>query len=372
MQAVILRIPFFTIASIIPWQKIFTNSAMGSLLILWGATLNPVERAEAQTNANSTSSEASEVVDSYYFTSAGAGFVSNQAVIRGLSGACVETDNRDGRLRLGAGVITVVTKGSGATVKLGSLSASIPPNSTVTLENGESAVISANKVDGSVGITDGGSSVANLGNGQTYPQSARMLQTVSASATATKPLFVIGRGAVLATTQDPAIVSLISGKLFCCPNRDIKIKTNLGILAANANAQFLLSAMPGEVRVFNCRGGTMTFNHGSKFRKIPVAEEFSIFDHRPTKEEVLPADGIGRKEITLHDVDGQRVTSATTNFSVVTLLRSPEYLGRWKRRSAFDKRLEARIIKTAAAMAAANPSGEGYYQTPGFRNTTDR
>lgn len=319
-------------------------------------------------------STSSELVDSYYFTTNEEGFVSDRALITGQPGAFVQPRSSDGRLRLASGVISVATRGSRLDVQAGSAIVSIPPNSTVTLANDANAtVICANQTGGSsVGITDGGTTIAQLQSGQSYPRGTPMLQPVTSQASVKKPLFVVAGSASLATTGDPGTIALVSGKLFCYPARDIKINTFLGVVTAGANSQFVLSVMPGEVRVLNCRGGNLQFNHGSKFRRIPVSEEFAIFDHRPTKEEVLPADGIGRKEITLHDVDGRSVTSATTTFSVVTLLKSPAYLGGWKRRSAIDRRLEAGIIRTAAAIATANPSGEGFYQTPNFRNTTDR
>ncbi len=144
----------------------------------------------------------------------------------------------------------------------------------------------------------------------------------------------------------------------------------MGLLSAKANSQFFVISNENSLRVLCCRGNEVIYHFGSKFRRIGPSQEFAVFDHRPFQWEVLPPDGIGRKQITLHDLAKNNATASSARFSLVTMLTSPQYLGGWGRTSSTDKRLEAAMIKTAAVHAAAGASFENFYKAPSVMDKT--
>lgn len=308
------------------------------------------------------SGNASELIDRYFFTGDNQGLLAgDNARISGQSGSSLEL-GADGNANLLSGTFTINTSSHSANVRAGAYVISIPPSSRVTVRNNNALVVSANVCGSGIGITSGGSVVRRLLAGETYPPGEAQLRPIHRGLK--DPLFSVGNGELHLSGNSDGSLSIMSGELLFCPSSTLKIETPLGQVIAGPQTSFLISVSPGTVRVFNCRSGSLKFNSDHKFRNIQYAEEFCVFDHRPTQEEVLPPDGIGRKEITLHDLDQVKTTASTNTFSVVSLLTSRNFLGDWKRTSAFAKRLEANLIKSAAAYGGANPGSESFYRTP--------
>ncbi len=313
-------------------------------------------------------SSKNELFDEYFFTSDGECLnASANAIVTGSRGALVEQRSK-GNLNVISGTLSISTKGSPVTVTAATYKISIPAFSTITVRSGnEGCSVSANSTSNgtSIGIVDSASFSANLAAGDAFPQGEAPIAPIIAQTPSRPPLFVVGNRMLIQPDETAGTIALASGQILMCPTRDLKIKTPLGSITAPAQSRFLISVSEGVVRIYNCRGQEMRFAFENKYRRIPVAEEFSVFDHRPTQDEVLPVDGIGRKEITLHDIDGKQITAATTTFSVLSLLTSPKFLGDWRRRSAFDKKIERGFLKAAAALSASTPNNENFYQTPG-------
>lgn len=308
--------------------------------------------------------QAAELLDRYFFTGDNQGLVAgSNARISGLAGSILEL-GANGSANLLSGTFTVRTSSQSANLRAGAYEISIPPSSCVTVRNNNGVVVSSNESGTDTGIISSGSVIGRLRSGETYPSGEAQLKPVLTHGGMKDPLFAVGDGELHLSGNSEASLALMSGELFFCPSRSLKIETPLGQVVAGPRTSFLVSVAPGAVRVFNCRSGSLKFHSESKFRNISHAEEFCVFDHRPTKEEVLPSDGIGRKEVTLHDLDKQKVTASTNAFSVVSLLTSPNFLGDWKRTSAFAKKLETNLIKSAAAYGGANPGSESFYRTP--------
>lgn len=178
-----------------------------------------------------------------------------------------------------------------------------------------------------------------------------------------RPIFYVGEGA-LSQDSSGAIV-LKSGSVFICPPKDIDILTSLGVVKAKAHSRFflVLAQDASSLSLLNCSSHEIVFFSGKKYRHIKPFEEFRFYDHRPTRQEVLPADGLARKEVVLHDIDGQS-TAATNSFLLTSMLASPYYLGNWQRDSAFDKKLLKALLKSQAALDSASPSAEQFYVSP--------
>lgn len=313
-----------------------------------------------------------ELCDTYFFLSDDDTVTgSDRAKITGLAGSVVEV--RNDSYRIDRGVITVTTKRTPLNLVFDVVSLVVPANSTVTVKlNSESAVVTANQVgnNGNITLTANGQT-ALLSSGQTIPNTASPLAACVPNRKS-KPLLVIGRDVVCELTERDHTLSLTNGRMYFCTPSDIKIETPMGLVTAPAQSQFYLISSEGFLRLLCCRGHGLRYNYKSKFRRVGVAEEFSVWDHRPIELEVVPPDGIGRKDVSLIDLDGKQLTAAKSVFSVVSLLKSPSYLGDWKRLSPLDRRLEDNMLRTAAAYAAANPSATNFQQTaPLFSNTTD-
>lgn len=273
---------------------------------------------------------ADEIYDEYFFTSDGESVsIKSNTVITGTRGTLIELKNNTD-INVLSGTATIATKGSPLKVLAGTNKVSMPVSSTITIQStGE-----------------------------------QLNSPVNAQVPVMRPLFVVGGSSRVLAGETADSIMLESGQILICPNRNLKVRTPLGTISAPAQSRFLMSVMPGVVRIYNCQSKEMKFYFEDKFRRISIAEEFSVFDHRPTQEEVLPNDGVARKEITLHDLDGKQVTAATTTFSVLSILTSPHLLRSWKRRSSYDKKLEHGFLKAAAAHSATSNSGESFYQAP--------
>lgn len=273
---------------------------------------------------------ADEIYDEYFFTSDGESVsIKANALLIGTKGTLIELKNNTD-VNVIAGTATIATKGSSLVVTAGTNRVTVPASSTITIQS----------------------------------SGEQLSSPVTAQAPPIRPLFVVGSNTQIKAGEAADTIFVDSGKTLICPNRNLKVKTPLGIISAPAQSRFLLSVMPGVIRVYNCQSKEMKFYFENKYRRISIAEEFSVFDHRPTQEEVLPNDGVGRKEITLHDLDGRQVTAATTAFSVLSILTSPHLLRDWKRRSSYDKKLEHGFLKAAAAHSATSNSAESFYQAP--------
>lgn len=311
--------------------------------------------------------QTAELLDNYFFTGENQGLTTGtKARITGQKGSFIELSSSGEFVNLISGTMTLVTGSQALTVRAGSHEISIPASTRVTIQNNGGLRVSTNdsSANGFVAISSGGSRMGNIAKGEAYPQGEPPLEPISTISALKKPLFCVGVGEMNLSGSSDDSVALLSGERFFCPSRSVKIGTPLGVVVAAPRTAFLVSVAPGRVRVFNCRIGSVKFHSQNKFRKISNAEEFCIFDHRPTSEEILPADGIGRKKITLHDLDNEKITASTNSFSVISLLTSTSFLGSWKRSSDVDRSVINNIIKSAAAYGGANPNAEEFYRTP--------
>ncbi|QQR57832.1 MAG: hypothetical protein IPG59_23145 [Candidatus Melainabacteria bacterium] len=295
-----------------------------------------IASALAQIGVGAVFAQSTELYDSYFFSS------NNQvlktkgaATITGSAGTVIEDTGNNFRLVRGSALIK--TANSPVSIDCGNGVSVVPTQSLSSVQLEEEP------------LNNSGVTANNLN-----------------SSSQSKPLMIIGDCYGLQSVGRNNEVSLAEGKDFFFPDRDLTIQTPLGSIHSKAGSRFLVKCTPGEVRILCCSGNGLTFHHANKYRRIRPSQEFAVFDHRPAQFEVLPRDGIGRKEVTMHDIDGNSMTATSNSFSVVSLLISPMYLGAWQRKSAFDKRATKGILKTAAAHAAVSPSFDDFYRAPRF------
>lgn len=276
-----------------------------------------------------------ELFDTYFFSSSNQTLKTKSSAYISCSPGSILED-RGNSYRLIKGIATVKTGTSSLSVDCGDTTRHIAPNTFETVQ-----AIESDKTE----------SPSNVSLHPLHNQGAN-------------PLFIVGDCNGLQSLGKEHAISMAQGMVLFCPQNDLLIHLPLGQIHSKAGNKFLVKCTGNEIRILCCSGNGLTYHQGNKFRRIRPSQEFSIYDHRPFQSEVLPADGIGRKDVTMHDIDGQSMTAASNNFSVVSLLKSPNYLGSWQRKSARDKQLTKSIIKTAAAQAAGSPSFQDFYRSP--------
>lgn len=221
-----------------------------------------------------------------------------------------------------------------------------------------------------LGTTDAGTVNTSISDKITLPGGAIPVQALKLESKKA-PIFFIGNAEFnqipfaneSQTTHDT--ISVSSGQIFLNSKRALQVITPAGVVTAQANTRFFLylTQGAGTARVLNCSSNELKVHAGKKFRRVLPSEEFCLFDHRPTQQEVLPADGLGRKEVVMHEVEGQK-TAATNTFLIVSLLASPYFLGDWKPASSLDKKILAAMLKSAAAFDSVHASSEDFYIAP--------
>lgn len=343
-----------------------------------GVQLNAVCAQTAQPLQNGKAgSSKSYLYDRFYFETNSDGLnTSNGGTIRAMSGSILERQAQD-KFNLLFGVFTVSTGSKTLTVCAGPLTFDIPPFSSLSFRLREDSAVTIHRLGAPVnicGFVEGSPVRSTLSETTTLPGGAIPVQALplESAKAPTAPLFFIGNAqfsqedsAGESSGKQEDCISITSGQVFFSPVRALKVVTPAGVLRAKANSRFFLSLAEGAgvARILNCSAGEISFESGKKFRRMSAFEEFCLFDHRPTKEEVLPGDGLGRKEVSMHDVDGVR-TASTNTFLLVSMLASPYFLGEWKRDSAVDKKVTADLLKSAAAFDSVHPGSEEFYIAP--------
>lgn len=335
----------------------------------------PTQTVSAQTARNDNMrTSRTFLYDSFYFSSAAQSLsTSGSGNLRGENGSMLERLSGD-NFNLIYGVFTVTSGTKTLTVSAGPIQLRLPPASSVSFRLTQDSALTIHNMSAPVTIssaTSNGASQSSINQRLTLPSGAIEVQSLTARTgdSHSAPIFFIGNAQFSseAFAKDSAhdTVSLSNGQLFFSPPRDLKVITPVGVLRAKANSHFFLSLNKeaGTARILNCSSSELKFEAGKKFRRISSSEEFCLYDHRPTQEEVLPADGLGRKEVVMHDIDGQK-TASTTTFLVASLLTSPYYLGDWKRQSTLDKKITAGLLKSAAAYHSIYASAEEFYIAP--------
>lgn len=357
----------------------------GFLLALFSIFLQvvwPAHFCRAQTTPLLQSSTGKvQLHDKFYFTSdtesistIGGGSVS------GGAGSLMERLSPDA-FSLLTGTFTVYAGSSPLLLKAGegAMDLHLPANSTLSMRLlQQDSAITVHKASAPVSLTavsDAGRYTSTIASGATVPAGASQVPAIkrgsnlNAGLTAKAPILIIG--SALPVSQDREngsdSIALANGQLFMQAPRSLHIATPLGVLKSSPDSRFFLTLNENSLRILNCSSKELKLEANGKFRRITPFEEFALYNHRPAQEEVLPPDGLGRKEVSLHDVDGT-TTASTCSFLIPTMLVSPYFLGAWPRESALDKRLVSTMLKSAAVFDSVHPSNEQFYVSPDVLN----
>lgn len=319
--------------------------------------------------------------DKFYFTS-------DSQSISTVGGGSVNADAGSLLERLGpdtfsllTGTFTVSTGSSPLLIKVGdgAMDLHLPANSTLSMRLlQQDCAITVNNASAPVSLTavsDAGRFTSSIASGATVPAGASLVPAIkrggniNAGLTAKAPILIIGSALPVNQSRENGTdsIALTNGQLFIQAPRSLHIATPLGALKGGPDSRFFLTLNENSLRILNCSSKELKLEANGKYRRITPFEEFALYNHRPAQEEVLPPDGLGRKEVSMHDVDGTN-TASTCSFLIPTMLVSPYFLGAWPRESALDKRLVSTMLKSAAVFDSVHPSSEQFYVAPDLLN----
>jgi hypothetical protein len=157
---------------------------------------------------------------------------------------------------------------------------------------------------------------------------------------------------------------LRSGSLFleATGPMEVRVGPSKIRLARNALVSINRPDPDGAIRVncFSDPNSVIVSCEGKKYNLNP-GQELCLIDHKPTRQEMLPKDGIGRRQFQLEDLPDGNYIAARCDFNIVMALRNT-FLNRLANpNSASDKLLQGRILKTACAVAMSTSSHGKYF-----------
>lgn len=134
-----------------------------------------------------------------------------------------------------------------------------------------------------------------------------------------------------------------------------KVKIKKGALVA-------IESNESVVRVKACSGPShVHIEIGGRKLQIAPGQELLITNSKPTDEQLIPRDGIGRRHVWSHQLsDKTHVTVA--DFSIISFVQNASYLANVKNSKSADKqKLLNNLLKTAAAIHTVTGGKRGAY-----------
>ncbi len=147
-------------------------------------------------------------------------------------------------------------------------------------------------------------------------------------------------------------IDLRSGAIFLSPHNSTRIQTDLGEIAIKKNAVSFVEFDGGCLRAKALSGpGHVSVHVGKQSFELTPGQEAQILNHmRPSRFEVMPTDGVARRELTAYKTDNGKCI-VLGDFSITSLLNTASQLKALRNSDQPDNlRLYNRIIKTAAAV----------------------
>lgn len=161
------------------------------------------------------------------------------------------------------------------------------------------------------------------------------------------------------------VIHLRSGELFIYSLDYSIVETPLGEVHGDKGALFAVDTSNGNLRARALTGpGDVTVVTGKNKLPVPPGEEVLISDHKPTKDDTNPKDGIARRNPTPRTLD-DKLSVTVADFSILSLLVSADYLKPIKKPLwANEKSALEKLIQTTAAIETITQSKGGYTGAP--------
>jgi hypothetical protein len=146
-------------------------------------------------------------------------------------------------------------------------------------------------------------------------------------------------------------ITLEKGNFFFGLPAKTAIKTSMAEVSGVAGALVTVEKTTNAVRIKSCSGPEhVNVKVGDKTLNLNVGQEMLITDHIPSKPEMLPEDGIGRRSLTTYSID-DHTKAVVGDFSMISFLKNSDQMTALRSGSnGRSDQLLARLVKTAAAV----------------------
>lgn len=179
------------------------------------------------------------------------------------------------------------------------------------------------------------------------------------------PLQVLAAPGTSFRQPAPGTIEIASGALFLSAPSVERIETALGQVLARRGALVSVEVAHGQLRVKGLSGpGLIEIAAAGTRIPLNLGEEVLISDHRPTRQEAMPSDGVGRRNQKAYALD-ERNTAVICEFSLVSMLSNSAYMQSIKSPATpHHRNTLGKIIKAAAARELVSARRGGYQAQP--------
>lgn len=156
-----------------------------------------------------------------------------------------------------------------------------------------------------------------------------------------------------------------SGSAFVNALTNLTVKTRFGDIAIKKGAMVALESAGDAVRVKSCSGpGHATVRLAGKNISLAPGQELLVTSHKPSTEQLAPADGVGRRLISQHSLMAD-LHIAVADISLVSFVQHADYLGKLRTStSPVEKRMLSSLLKTAASIETVTRARGAYTAKP--------
>lgn len=148
-------------------------------------------------------------------------------------------------------------------------------------------------------------------------------------------------------------IFLSEGSIFANPKTDSVVHTGTADIYLSEGAMAGIETTNGLTRIKAIsQGSKVTVVAGKHRMDINAGEEILVTNHRPTKQEVFPLDGVGRRQIIAYALDEQ-TTAVLGEFAVATYLRNADVVADLRNphpTNRFAQQMSHRVLKASAAL----------------------
>lgn len=224
--------------------------------------------------------------------------------------------------------------------------------------------LSNNATHASVSLFDGGTLFLDSKG------SANTLFIDGAQITGIKPIGFSTNTSVPQLKADSNSFESVDGDSFINPKADLVLENSLMNLHIKKNALVSISRSGAHIRVINCGSRGDVYFRTSNGRVVLEAGEELTISAKPIKHgDLLKADGIGRRGIKTFSIQDSTY-AAVCDVSLVTVLSSAKHFEQIKNaKSAKEREILNRILKTASALQTITARRGNYLAIP--RKTDD-
>jgi len=165
--------------------------------------------------------------------------------------------------------------------------------------------------------------------------------------------------------QNSGQLKLNKGTLFVYSNDELAVATPLAEVHDTKGIALGLNAAAGKIRV-QVLSGTKPVSVVAAKHIMPLkcGKEILITNHKPTQQEAVPADEVGRRGMSAIAL-GNDMGAVLGNFSIFSILTGAKYmLPLALPASLSEQRIHAQILKSAAVVQQVFGGRSRYYVAP--------